>query len=187
MSLTKKNHLQYEKSPYLLQHAENPVSWYPWGKEALEKARTENKPILVSIGYSSCHWCHVMEHESFSKEEVAGVMNEHFVNIKVDREERPDIDQIYMDAVQAMGTQGGWPLNVFLTFSFSSASVSASMITNESSAYEITSSSINRSIATVTKQKRGADNVLPCMHPIPGVHLLDFDDPTFTRMNLLAM
>ncbi|WP_460944458.1 thioredoxin domain-containing protein [Spirosoma daeguense] len=108
------NQLQYETSPYLLQHASNPVDWYPWGEEALNRAIDENKPILVSIGYSACHWCHVMEHESFEKENVAQVMNEHFICIKVDREERPDVDAIYMDAVQAMGVQGGWPLNVFL-------------------------------------------------------------------------
>ncbi len=108
------NRLQKETSPYLLQHAQNPVDWFPWGEEALNKAKTENKPILVSIGYSACHWCHVMEHESFEKDEVAEVMNQYFVNIKIDREERPDIDAIYMDSVQAMGVQGGWPLNVFL-------------------------------------------------------------------------
>ncbi|MFD2935051.1 thioredoxin domain-containing protein [Spirosoma flavum] len=108
------NQLQYETSPYLLQHAENPVNWYPWGDEALAKAIAEDKPILVSIGYSACHWCHVMERESFEKDDVALVMNESFVCIKVDREERPDVDAIYMDAVQAMGVQGGWPLNVFL-------------------------------------------------------------------------
>lgn len=108
------NQLQYETSPYLLQHAENPVNWYPWGDEALAKAIDEDKPILVSIGYSACHWCHVMERESFEKENVAQIMNAHFVCIKVDREERPDVDAIYMDAVQAMGVQGGWPLNVFL-------------------------------------------------------------------------
>ncbi|GAB2538155.1 thioredoxin domain-containing protein [Spirosoma aerophilum] len=108
------NQLQYETSPYLLQHAENPVNWYPWGEEALTKAVEEDKPILVSIGYSACHWCHVMERESFEKENVAQVMNDHFVCIKVDREERPDVDAIYMDSVQAMGVQGGWPLNVFL-------------------------------------------------------------------------
>ena len=108
------NRLQTETSPYLLQHAQNPVNWFPWGAEALAKAKSENKPILVSIGYSACHWCHVMEHESFEKDEVAEVMNRHFVSIKIDREERPDIDAIYMDAVQAMGVQGGWPLNVFL-------------------------------------------------------------------------
>ncbi|MDZ7898170.1 MAG: thioredoxin domain-containing protein [Arcicella sp.] len=108
------NRLQSETSPYLLQHAQNPVDWFPWGAEALAKAKDENKPILVSIGYSACHWCHVMEHESFEKGEVAEVMNRHFVSIKIDREERPDIDAIYMDAVQAMGVQGGWPLNVFL-------------------------------------------------------------------------
>lgn len=108
------NRLAHETSPYLLQHAQNPVDWFPWGKEALDKAKAENKPILVSIGYSACHWCHVMEHECFEKEEVAEVMNRYFINIKVDREERPDVDAVYMDAVQAMGVHGGWPLNVFL-------------------------------------------------------------------------
>jgi uncharacterized protein YyaL (SSP411 family) len=109
------NRLSAETSPYLLQHAHNPVDWYPWGEEALERARTENKPVLVSIGYAACHWCHVMERESFEDEETARFMNEHFVNIKIDREERPDLDHIYMDAVQAMTGSGGWPLNVFLT------------------------------------------------------------------------
>ena len=109
------NKLINESSPYLLQHAHNPVNWYPWGEEALAKAKAEDKPIIVSIGYSACHWCHVMERECFEKDELAALMNEHYINIKVDREERPDIDQIYMDAVQAMGIQGGWPLNVFLT------------------------------------------------------------------------
>lgn len=108
------NRLTQETSPYLLQHAHNPVDWFPWGEEALEKARLENKPILVSIGYSACHWCHVMERESFEKENIAAVMNAYFVCIKVDREERPDVDAVYMDAVQAMGVRGGWPLNVFL-------------------------------------------------------------------------
>lgn len=108
------NHLINETSPYLLQHAYNPVEWYPWGEEALEKAKAEDKPILVSIGYSSCHWCHVMERESFENDSIAEIMNNYFINIKVDREERPDVDQIYMDAVQAMGGNGGWPLNVFL-------------------------------------------------------------------------
>ncbi len=108
------NRLQHESSPYLLQHAHNPVDWYPWGEEALRKAQDENKPILVSIGYSSCHWCHVMERESFENPEVARLMNAGFVCIKVDREERPDVDAVYMDAVQAMGVRGGWPLNVFL-------------------------------------------------------------------------
>lgn len=109
------NHLINETSPYLLQHAHNPVEWYPWGNEALQKAQEENKPILVSIGYSACHWCHVMEKESFENEATAALMNKYFINIKVDREERPDIDHLYMDAVQAMSGQGGWPLNVFLT------------------------------------------------------------------------
>ncbi|MEO5593260.1 MAG: thioredoxin domain-containing protein [Chitinophagaceae bacterium] len=109
------NRLINETSPYLLQHAHNPVDWYPWGEEALQRAKIENKPILISIGYSACHWCHVMEKESFEKEEVAAVMNKHFINIKIDREERPDLDHIYMDAVQVMTGSGGWPLNVFLT------------------------------------------------------------------------
>src|SRR5215217_5548401 len=108
------NRLSQQTSPYLLQHAHNPVDWYPWGEEALNKAQTENKPILVSIGYSACHWCHVMERECFEKDDIAAVMNEYFVCIKVDREERPDVDAVYMDAVQAMGVRGGWPLNVFL-------------------------------------------------------------------------
>src|SRR5688572_2529088 len=109
------NHLIHETSPYLLQHAHNPVDWYPWGNEALNKAKEDNKPILVSIGYAACHWCHVMERESFEDEATAAIMNEHFINIKIDREERPDLDHIYMDAVQAMTGSGGWPLNVFLT------------------------------------------------------------------------
>ncbi|HEY6691214.1 MAG TPA: thioredoxin domain-containing protein [Solirubrobacteraceae bacterium] len=109
------NRLAHETSPYLLQHKDNPVDWYPWGEEALERAKREDKPLLVSIGYSACHWCHVMERESFEDPEVAGVMNELFVCIKVDREERPDVDAIYMDAVQAMTGHGGWPLNAFLT------------------------------------------------------------------------
>ncbi|MDX5348037.1 MAG: thioredoxin domain-containing protein [Hymenobacteraceae bacterium] len=109
------NRLITETSPYLLQHAHNPVEWYPWGEEALQLAKEQDKPIIVSIGYAACHWCHVMEHESFEQPEVAEVMNDHFICIKVDREERPDVDQVYMDALQAMGLQGGWPLNVFLT------------------------------------------------------------------------
>ena len=109
------NKLAEESSPYLLQHAHNPVHWYPWGDEALDKAIEEDKPILISIGYSACHWCHVMEHESFEDEETAKIMNENFINIKIDREERPDLDHIYMDAVQAITGSGGWPLNVFLT------------------------------------------------------------------------
>ena len=105
------NQLAHESSPYLLQHAHNPVNWYPWGEEALKKARIENKLIIVSIGYAACHWCHVMEHESFENEEVARYMNAHFVAIKVDREERPDIDQVYLNAVQLITGTGGWPLN----------------------------------------------------------------------------
>jgi len=109
------NRLVNETSPYLLQHAHNPVDWFPWGEEALETARREQKPILLSIGYSACHWCHVMEHESFENEAIAKLMNDNFVNIKVDREERPDLDQIYMSAVQMMTHHGGWPMTVFLT------------------------------------------------------------------------
>src|SRR6476661_4396494 len=109
------NRLAGESSPYLLQHKDNPVDWYPWGEEALARAREEDKPILLSIGYSACHWCHVMERESFEDERIAAYMNEHFVPIKLDREERPDLDAIYMEACQAMTGQGGWPLNVFLT------------------------------------------------------------------------
>ncbi len=109
------NRLQHETSPYLLQHADNPVDWYPWGDEAFQRARTENKPILLSVGYSACHWCHVMAHESFEKPVTANMMNELFVNIKVDREERPDVDDIYMQAVQALSGHGGWPMTVFLT------------------------------------------------------------------------
>ena len=109
------NHLAHETSPYLLQHAHNPVDWYPWCEEALRRARDEDKPILLSIGYSACHWCHVMERESFENEAIARVMNEHFINIKVDREERPDLDAIYMSAVQMMTGGGGWPMTVFLT------------------------------------------------------------------------
>ena len=111
----KPNKLVNEKSPYLLQHAYNPVDWYPWGSEAILKAKSENKPIILSIGYSTCHWCHVMEKESFENDHIAGIMNENFVCIKLDREERPDIDNIYMSAVNALTGSGGWPLNVFLT------------------------------------------------------------------------
>ena len=109
------NRLAQETSPYLLQHKDNPVDWYPWGEEALERAKQEDRPILLSVGYSACHWCHVMERESFEDEATAGIMNQHFVNIKVDREERPDIDSIYMSATQAMTRHGGWPMTVFMT------------------------------------------------------------------------
>ena len=109
------NRLAGETSPYLLQHADNPVDWYPWGDEALARAREEDKPILLSVGYAACHWCHVMEHESFEDETTAALMNEHFVPVKVDREERPDIDSVYMDAVVSLTGHGGWPMTVFLT------------------------------------------------------------------------
>src|SRR5438128_8903404 len=109
------NRLIHETIPYLLQHAHNPVDWYPWGDEAFQKARSENRPILLSIGYSACHWCHVMERESFEDEKIAALMNELFVSIKVDREERPDLDEIYMNAVQMLTGRGGWPMTMFLT------------------------------------------------------------------------
>ena len=109
------NRLQHEISPYLLQHADNPVEWHAWGPEALGLARELDKPIFLSIGYAACHWCHVMAHESFEDPATAALMNEHFVNIKVDREERPDVDSLYMDAVVAMTGQGGWPMSVFLS------------------------------------------------------------------------
>src|SRR5438132_1796226 len=108
------NRLAREKSPYLLQHQHNPVDWYAWGPEAFARAKKENKPIFLSVGYSTCHWCHVMAHESFENAETARLMNEHFVNIKVDREERPDLDGIYMQATQSMTGQGGWPMTIFL-------------------------------------------------------------------------
>src|ERR1700730_2582772 len=109
------NRLAHETSPYLLQHKHNPVDWWPWGTQALAAAKSSNKPILLSVGYAACHWCHVMAHESFENEATARVMNELFVNIKVDREERPDIDQIYMSALHHLGEHGGWPLTMFLT------------------------------------------------------------------------
>src|SRR5687767_3810771 len=109
------NRLAAETSPYLRQHADNPVDWYPWSEEAFDRARSENRPVLLSVGYSACHWCHVMAHESFEDPEVAAVMNDLFVNVKVDREERPDVDAVYMEATQAMTGQGGWPMSVFLT------------------------------------------------------------------------
>ena len=109
------NRLVHETSPYLLQHAHNPVDWYPWSDEAFAKAKEENKPVLLSIGYSACHWCHVMERESFQNEQIAELMNNLFINIKVDREERPDVDEIYMNAVQMLTGRGGWPMTMFLT------------------------------------------------------------------------
>ena len=109
------NRLSNASSPYLQQHQHNPVDWYPWGEEALARARAEDKPIFLSIGYAACHWCHVMAHESFEDPALAALMNAHFVNVKVDREERPDLDSIYMGAVVALTGQGGWPMSVFLT------------------------------------------------------------------------
>ncbi len=102
------NHLKDQSSPYLLQHAENPVDWYPWGDEAFKKAAREDKPVFLSIGYSTCHWCHVMAHESFENPEIAGILNQYFVSVKVDREERPDIDSVYMNVCQALTGSGGW-------------------------------------------------------------------------------
>ncbi len=109
------NHLKNEKSPYLIQHAKNPVDWYPWGDEAFEKAKKEDKPIFLSIGYSTCHWCHVMAHESFEDHDVAALLNNVFVSVKVDCEERPDIDSVYMTACQIMTGTGGWPLTIIMT------------------------------------------------------------------------
>lgn len=109
------NRLSRESSPYLQQHQHNPVDWYPWGPEAFEAARSQNKPIFLSVGYSTCYWCHVMERQCFENESIARVMNQHFINIKVDREERPDVDQLYMTAVQVMTRHGGWPMSVWLT------------------------------------------------------------------------
>jgi uncharacterized protein YyaL (SSP411 family) len=109
------NRLAKETSPYLRQHAENPVDWYPWGEEAFHRAREEDKPIHLSVGYAACHWCHVMANESFENPDVARIMNERFVNIKVDRQERPDIDDVYQKVTQMMGQGGGWPLTVFMT------------------------------------------------------------------------
>ena len=109
------NRLAEETSPYLLQHVHNPVDWFPWGPEALEQARKLDRPIFLSVGYSACHWCHVMERESFENEKIAGLLNQSFVAIKVDREERPDIDQVYMNAVQLLTRRGGWPMSVFMT------------------------------------------------------------------------
>src|SRR5271155_6271711 len=114
-SASHQNRLAHETSPYLLQHQNNPVDWWAWGPDALTEARRSKRPILLSVGYAACHWCHVMAHESFEDDATAGVMNELFVNIKVDREERPDIDQIYMAALHHLGEQGGWPLTMFLT------------------------------------------------------------------------
>ncbi|MBN8958403.1 MAG: thioredoxin domain-containing protein, partial [Rhizobiales bacterium] len=113
--MTLENRLGHETSPYLLQHKDNPVAWWPWGPQALAEAERNGKPILLSVGYAACHWCHVMAHESFEDAATAAVMNDLFVNIKVDREERPDIDQIYMNALHHLGEQGGWPLTMFLT------------------------------------------------------------------------
>lgn len=109
------NRLKEQSSPYLLQHSENPVDWYPWGDEAFEKAGREEKPIFLSIGYSTCHWCHVMAHESFENEEIAEILNRFFVPVKVDREERPDIDSVYMNVCQALTGSGGWPMSIFMT------------------------------------------------------------------------
>ncbi|MBT6206121.1 MAG: thioredoxin domain-containing protein, partial [Rhodospirillaceae bacterium] len=111
----RRNNLDQETSPYLHQHRDNPVHWQPWGPDVLAHARENDKPIMLSVGYAACHWCHVMAHESFENQAIADVMNELFVNIKVDREERPDIDTIYQSALQLLGQQGGWPLTMFLT------------------------------------------------------------------------
>src|ERR671926_1234683 len=113
-NVRKPNRLAHETSPYLLQHAYNPVDWYPWGEEALQKAKDEDKPLFLSIGYAACHWCHVMAHESFEDDQVSRLMNEYFVSVKVDREERPDVDAVYMEATTALTGQGGWPMTCLL-------------------------------------------------------------------------
>ena len=162
----KSNRLIHSTSPYLLQHAYNPVDWFEWNTEALEKAKREDKPILVSIGYSSCHWCHVMERECFEKEDLASLMNDYFVCIKVDREERPDIDQVYMEAVQAMGINGGWPLNVFLTSdqkpfyggTYFPPNVWAQVLTNIHQAYRERRSEITDSAEELTKMLSSNDS-----------------------------
>jgi uncharacterized protein YyaL (SSP411 family) len=161
----KPNRLIRATSPYLLQHAYNPVDWYEWGNEALTKAKHEDKPILVSIGYSSCHWCHVMERECFENTDIAALMNEFFVCIKVDREERPDIDQVYMEAVQAMGINGGWPLNVFLTpeqkpffgGTYFPPPTWAQLLTNIHKAFLARRSEINRSAEELTRLLAGSN------------------------------
>ncbi|WP_291728152.1 thioredoxin domain-containing protein [Bernardetia sp.] len=153
------NQLSKSRSPYLLQHAQNPVHWQMWNSEVLEKAKEEDKPILVSIGYSACHWCHVMEHESFENEAIAKLMNEYFVCIKVDREERPDVDAIYMEAVQMMGVSGGWPLNVFLTSeakpfwggTYFPPNQWADIVTQIGKAYQIKRDEVEESAKKVTK------------------------------------
>ena len=109
------SHLADQSSPYLMQHVDNPVDWYPWGEEAFSKAQKEDKPVFLSIGYSTCHWCHVMAHESFESEEIAEILNRHFVSVKVDREERPDIDSVYMSVCQVFSGSGGWPMSIFMT------------------------------------------------------------------------
>ena len=110
------NKLKNETGPYLLQHAENPVEWYPWGEEAFEKAKSEDKPVFLSIGYSTCHWCHVMAHESFENQQTAAILNKNFISVKVDREERPDIDSVYMSVCQALTGSGGWPMSIFMSW-----------------------------------------------------------------------
>jgi uncharacterized protein len=162
----KANRLIHATSPYLLQHAHNPVDWFEWGTEALQKAREENKPILVSIGYSSCHWCHVMERESFENNSLASLMNEHYICVKVDREERPDVDHVYMEAVQAMGINGGWPLNVFLTpdqkpfygGTYFPPQAWAQLLQNISTAWQTKRNEIQSSAEELTKIISTADN-----------------------------
>src|SRR5436305_247262 len=147
------NRLAGETSPYLLQHAHNPVDWFPWGEEALRRAREEDKPILLSIGYAACHWCHVMERESFEDEGTAELMNEHFVSVKVDREERPDLDSIYMDAVQALTGRGGWPLTAWRREASTTRSAAGSTGTPSTSAG---TSRISRRCSATTRSSGGS-------------------------------
>ena len=145
------NHLAGQTSPYLLQHLYNPVDWYAWGPEALDRARAEDKPIFLSIGYAACHWCHVMERESFENDDIATFLNEHFVSIKVDREERPDIDGVYMDAAVMMTGRGGWPLTIIMTPE-GRPFYAATYLPRESRLIEVRPREIHNALALAAKQ-----------------------------------
>ncbi|MBR2086501.1 MAG: thioredoxin domain-containing protein, partial [Oscillospiraceae bacterium] len=159
------NHLKNETSPYLLQHAENPVDWYPWGEETFSRAAAEDKPVFLSVGYSTCHWCHVMAHESFENPGIAGILNRHFISVKVDREERPDIDSVYMAVCQALTGSGGWPMSVFLTpekkpffaGTYFAPQVFASLLERISSLWQENRTGLLESADSVTEQIRLSD------------------------------
>ena len=181
------NRLAQERSPYLLQHANNPVDWFPWGDEAFSKARVENKPIFLSIGYSTCHWCHVMAHESFENAEVAAVLNASFVPIKVDREERPDVDRVYMTFVQATTGSGGWPMSVWLTpdlkpfyggtyFPPSSRwgrPGFVDILGEIARVWQTEADKVRQSAESLTTQLRGVERTTPPGADVPGVSALD--------------